>query len=435
MKRKNPLIVLAFVLVTCALISCSDDEPADLTGSPGIKGDPGAYNSPIPTAWTKVDWKDHYPDFTYRDLAPSCANCPHDECDPQFFFFAKGGTSNNLIVYFEGGGACWDTSNCVYAPLFGGTYSTHVGTTVEGLNDAGGIANFNNPDNPFMEWNMVYIPYCTGDVHVGVNDYDYPDYLGLHVLPEFNSWTIRHRGKVNFRVVLKWIQNTFTTAPQKIFVAGSSAGAYGAGLNFADIVDAYPSSMAYCFPDAGNGIMPDDDAVFKDLANERWNLQLPWQVPEFIEGTNNFADFSTGELYGAIANHYPDSIVTPYTAAWDHNQIMFYYIMLYIDWWYMPLWQNYYENVDAHSEDWNARMYAVLDDTMAHAAAGNYRYYVGPRCNHTILGSPDFYDELSGGYSLLEWVTQLLDSGVDNLPNVLCTDCDTKPDYLVDDPC
>ena len=427
MNAKIWYVLVVVLFVSLGLSACSDD--AENSGCVNCgSNNPGA--SPIPTEWTKVDWSVHYPDFTYKGLSPSCTHCPMDACESQFYFYAKGGTVDNLLVYFEGGGACWHTINCIYYS----TTNTGVRATLESLAYNDGIGDMENPLNPFQDWNIVYIPYCTGDVHAGANDYDYPDDLGLHLLPDFNHWTIRHRGKVNFRVVLQWIRDTFTTAPDKIFVAGSSAGAYGALLNFPDIKDAYPSSTVYCFPDAGNGIMPDRDAVFKDLAQRQWNFQLPWQVEEFTEGTNDFRDFTSGEMVAAIANHYPDTIVAPYTAAWDHNQIFFYWAMLHMNYFdLILLGVDYGANVNATAAEWNPKMYAVAEDARANNTEGNFRYYISPGCNHTILGSAKFYDEVTytdtGEFTVAEWITDMLQSGLSGLPDVVCSDCDVKPDY------
>ena len=428
MKLGTCYVLLAVLLVSVGLVACSDDDPQD----PGCvncgSNNPGTsrFSSPIPTEWTKVDWRDHYPDFTYKGLSPSCTHCPMDDCESQFFFFARGGSVNNLVVYFEGGGACWHTMNCIYYS----STNTHVEATPDTVGGNEGIGDLDNPANPFRDWNIVYIPYCTGDVHVGANDYDYPDDLGFHLIPEFNYWKIRHRGKVNFRVVLKWIQDTFTTAPDKIFVAGSSAGAYGALLNFADLRDAYPSSTAYCFPDAGNGIMPDNDALFKDRAQAQWNLQLPWQVEGFVEGVNDFTNFTSGEMVAMIADHYPDAIVAPYTSAWDHNQIFFYWAMLNLNYPTILLYGvDYWSDVNSVAAEWNQKMYGVMEDGLQNNSAKNIRYYVSPGCNHTILGNPKFYTEVTNGYTVAEWVTQMLETGLTVLDSVACSDCGTKPVY------
>ena len=112
-----------------------------------------------------------------------------------------------------------------------------------------GIWDFDNDQNPLKDYNAVYIPYCTGDIHWGANDAVYPDTLGVYGgIPQ----TIRHRGFVNFQVVLKWIRDNFEN-PEKIFVSGSSAGSYGAIMGFPYIKESFPRSKVYVLGDAGNG--------------------------------------------------------------------------------------------------------------------------------------------------------------------------------------
>jgi len=105
MKPLNGHLLLAAVFVTVALIACSDGDARDPGCSHCGSANPSTepFSSPIPTEWTKVDWADHYPDFTYKGLSPSCTHCPMDDCESQFYFFTKSGTTDNLLVYFEGG--------------------------------------------------------------------------------------------------------------------------------------------------------------------------------------------------------------------------------------------------------------------------------------------------------------------------------------------
>lgn len=56
------------------------------------------------------------PDFEYNGLTPSCAASPGS--DSEFSFFVKAGTVNKLVIYFQGGGACWDTMNCLYVSTY-----------------------------------------------------------------------------------------------------------------------------------------------------------------------------------------------------------------------------------------------------------------------------------------------------------------------------
>ena len=118
----------------------------------------------IPAGWSEIDPAEVYPDFEYNGLTPACSACPTCTSD-EFTFFAKKGRVNNLVIYFQGGGGCWDTVNCLYAP----TYNQQQSETVEMFEDTRGMGIFDtaNRKNPFKNWYFVYIPYCTGDVHGG----------------------------------------------------------------------------------------------------------------------------------------------------------------------------------------------------------------------------------------------------------------------------
>jgi len=90
----------------------------------------------------------------------------------QYKFFASfSATSDKLVVVFEPGGACWDYDSCT------GRNGIRGAANVDGLKDNHWEkASFISPflsrfddTSPSRDWNMVYIPYCTGDVHTGNN--------------------------------------------------------------------------------------------------------------------------------------------------------------------------------------------------------------------------------------------------------------------------
>ena len=88
--------------------------------------------------------------------------------DGQFSFWAKKGKSDNLMVYFEGGGACWDNYTCTF-PL-GGAGPGFFVPAIHPLTDPNafdGVFKSSNAKNPVKDWSVVYIPYCTGDLHAG----------------------------------------------------------------------------------------------------------------------------------------------------------------------------------------------------------------------------------------------------------------------------
>lgn len=364
----------------------------------------------IPDTWMQVYPEDVDPDFEYNGLRPSCAACPG--CDDRFSFFVRGGKTNNLVVYFQGGGACWDTMNCLYVS----TYYEEVPPLSLFADTSGkGIFDTSNPDNPFRDWYFVYIPYCTGDLHWGANDVAYPDYLDR--IPGFDSWTIRHRGFVNFQLVLKWMTERFRM-PFKIFVTGSSAGGYGATLGFPYIKEAYPDSQVYLLGDAANGVAGEQ---FLNASIYNWNIQLPTWLPGTESGYT--PDMTLADVYLAIARYYRDSKLGQFTTAYDNNQAFFYNVMLNITNPYawnniMPVWC-----------DWHDTMYDLVHEVAS--GAPNYRYYIAAGDYHTILMSPRFFTEDSAGVSFAKWLKMMVNNPLNKhggppggkWQNVECEDC------------
>jgi hypothetical protein len=376
----------------------------------------------IPKTWTEVDPEEVYPDFTYNGLEPACASCPPTMdpttgevtmYDPKFTFFVKGGKINNLVIYFQGGGACWDSMNCLYAH----TYYEEV-PPIEMFYDTEGkgIFDTSNGANPFKNWYMVYIPYCTGDVHWGANDKKYP-YGG-------GTATIKHRGFVNFQVVLRWIEDNFSR-PRSIFVSGSSAGSYGAIMGFPYIKEAFPWSRVSVLGDAGNGVTGGN---FQTESINNWNIQLPQWVPGFEGGYDE--TMSMDFVYVSIAKAYPFSKLAQFTTAWDWNQTFFYNVMLNIhdpSLWGIPPDYPYWMNEWC---SWHQQMLDFVWNTAAEAP--NYRHYIAAGQYHTIMMSPQFYTEDSAGIPFAKWVKAMVRNpfGMWGGPmqgrwkNVECVDCE-----------
>jgi hypothetical protein len=78
---------------------------------------PTALAGGLPDEWTEIDPLYEYPGFKFNGLEPACSNAPGTPGD-EFTFFVKGGKKNNLVIFFQGGGACWDLMNCVAFPTY-----------------------------------------------------------------------------------------------------------------------------------------------------------------------------------------------------------------------------------------------------------------------------------------------------------------------------
>src|SRR4029079_15086682 len=78
--------------------------------------------------------------------------------------------SNTLVIWLNGGGACFSGASCLVNPRSFGL--TDFQDTVRVIASRKGhlkqgIFERTSASNPVRDWNQVYIPYCTGDLHAG----------------------------------------------------------------------------------------------------------------------------------------------------------------------------------------------------------------------------------------------------------------------------
>jgi len=348
----------------------------------------------VPTAWTRVDPPSAVP-YLGQTLSPKCA------LGTPWSFFVKRGTVNKLLVYFQGGGACWDDLTCG-VPVC----DQDVNDGDNPANTTTGLADLNNPANPFRDWNAVFVSYCTCDVHWGDQAYDH------------GTLTIEHRGAVNSQVAEKWAREHFL-APNEVFVTGSSAGAYGAISGSVFLQErVYKAARFNTLGDAGNGVIT-QDFVINYIS--RWGIEK--YLPTWIEALDKpITELSIDQLWVGAAAEYPDAKFAQYTSAYDGgngSQTQFYNVMLNpgnlavgVQWWLA-------------SCEWNQKMRDLAQLTAA--GAPNYRSYVGSGSRHTIFGSDKVYTDTVGGViPLVDFIAQM--RGDDPAwANQQCAPCNLMP--------
>lgn len=333
-------------------------------------------------------------------LRPRCA------FDSPFHFFAKRGATNNLLIYYQGGGACWNRVTCGDLFTFDFSVDPAGPDNPNNLPSPAGFANLSDPRNPFRDWSIVFVPYCTGDLHFGDADREYVGSPNV---------TVYHRGYHNARVVEKWAREHFVN-PDEVFVTGTSAGAYGAVFNAPLHHFVWPASRFSVLGDAGNGVIT-TAFLLDDLPT--WNLTA--HIPAAIPGVS--VALSGGGLPAyitAVASFFPNTAWAHYTTAYDGGtggQSGFYNIMLnpgnvlqWIRWW------------DAACP-WNATAMSQFAATYA-LNPDNYRYYVGAGSRHGMWGHNKVYTDQSGGESttIVDWI-QAMRQRSPQWVNVQCTDC------------
>lgn len=166
---------------------------------------------------------------------------------PAGFSINPNPDSPNLYIYMEGGGACF---NGFCDSLF-----TWSGNTP---NDTG-IFDRDNPANPVADWNLVYIPYCSGDVYGGDNE--------VMLAGEMRYFY----GYSNHAAYLELLVATFDL--DQVVLSGSSAGGFGALLNFAQTQDAFGDVPVTVINDSGPPLSSDIfPPCLQQLFRETWGF-------------------------------------------------------------------------------------------------------------------------------------------------------------------
>lgn len=325
-----------------------------------------------------------------------------------YHYFVKKGTVNKVVMYYQGGGACWDFNTCIA-----------IGTFDKDVNPAGsdnpnntttGFGDLTNPNNPFKDWNIVFVSYCTGDIHFGDANRSY------------SGNPTRHRGWHNARTAEKWAREHFV-APDEVFVTGSSAGAYGAFFNAPLHLEVWPQAQFSVLGDAGNGIITPN---FLQNEFNQWSFQK--HLPTNIPGVEESITDGTGipAFTKAVADYYPDARWAHYTSSYDGGtggQTGFYNVMLNLDPVNVPEWLNWWHA----SCEWNDVMVSQATATAA-AVPSNYRYYIGTGSRHTMYGSNKVYTDTTGNVpTIVDWVSAMVNRtpGWDNVQCDSPTSCGT----------
>lgn len=283
-----------------------DPTASDASASPGPAPDGGA--TPVLPVGEPITAPDST--WTWVDVAGSVC----DDGTPTGLGIWPSPGSTKLLLFFGGGGACWNFDNCVkesksvHGP-FGKTEFDNMASQV------GGWIIGHGDTNPFKDWTTVFVPYCTGDIHAGDNVVTYTDGK--------TTKDFHHKGRANVAAYLARLAATMPNLTQ-VAVTGSSAGGGGALFN-------YPTVRSY-WPNAEGMLVDDSLPFFKDAIPldtrkqwfENWNLD-PLTTPTC--GANCMEDMS--KLFSGTAARFPNdrlglvSFTTDYVIAGYYE----------IDWW------------------------------------------------------------------------------------------------------
>jgi hypothetical protein len=241
----------AAVLLVTLLMACGDDgaavesppagDDAAVNGAAdAARPAPAAGNSPIDVPAGEWHWEE-FPDTSCRDGSAAGLSV----------YLVPG--SERVMIYLEGGGSCFDAETCASNPP----------EVVVRAPEASGIFDRAHADNPVGDWSFVYIPYCSGDLHMG--DARDVSIAGVEGLQQF-------QGRPNLERFLERLVPTFADARQ-VLLTGVSAGGLGALVNYGVVQSAFGSIPVDMIDDSGPAVSIDHvPACLNQLRRQHWGL-------------------------------------------------------------------------------------------------------------------------------------------------------------------
>jgi hypothetical protein len=357
-------VAVTFVLVVAAAAACTGSDTA------GSAGDDEASPATTTTAPAPV-WEQVVPGGDCQ-----CAD------GSEYSFWVREADPERVVLFFQGGGACFSAESCSFTD---GTYKVTTGV-VDDPSARDGIFDVENEENPFADHSFVYVPYCTGDVHIGDATTEYAPDL-----------TVQHKGFVNGSAALDHLLATFPDAAE-VFVTGESAGAIPTPL-FAGLVSDH-------LPDADIAVLADGSGAYPDVPGINTTIGTLWgtqaAVPDWPE-TEGVApeDWSIPGLFVHAGLHAPDIVFARHDYAFDEAQV-FYAGLAGIP---------------------GSELVTLIDanETQIEAEGVDLLSYIAGGSQHTVLGQERFYTEEVEGVPLLDWVTRLAEG--EEVDDVHCTEC------------
>lgn len=254
-----------------------------------------------------------------------------------------------------------------------------------------GLGIHSNTRGSFAQWYYVFVPYCTGDGHIGNSTTKYLD------------TTVHHKGHVNFMTALDWAVKYFPEEMEEVTIVGSSAGSVGALVNWPFIANRYPKAQIKVFADSYVGVFAEDQ-YNQGMVN--WNAQFPTFVPGVSISTfGTWTDGIMCRYAQTLALWAPDARIGLYTSDHDVIQTGFYTAGFGPDGVVDPT-------------EWTNKMRAIVSCYQQNTAT--VHTYIGTGDSHVTSQTPGYFSVVADDVHLAAWVDLLIERG--GVYNVDCAD-------------
>ena len=301
----------------------------------------------------------------------------------EYSYWVREGDPSKVMLFFDGGGACFSAESC--DPNGSPTYSIRADDNPNEA--ASGVFDLENPENPVGDWTMIFMPYCTGDGHLGTNaGHDYGEGI-----------IINHTGFLNGLKGFDEIVANYGTADQ-ILVTGSSAGGIPVPLFAGLLADALPDTEILGLPDASGGYP--SNPLINGVIGGVWGTEgaIPyWSTTEGVTA----AEMGIPDLYRYAGLEFPDIRWARFDHAYDGTQASF--------------------SALAGLEDSSVKAVLDINEGLTEDAGVDLPVYIAPGTEHTIMGRAEMYELEVEGVRYVDWLTDFIAG--EAIDDVVCTDC------------
>ncbi len=170
--------------------------------------------------------------------------------------------AKRVFVFLQGGGACATADTCWIHPT-----ATNMATGYGVASFVKDVPNLAAPLqrsilNPLRDATFVYVPYCTGDVHVGTG-------VATYSVDGIDTPTY-HYGARNLDLYMAKLAAALPR-PDRLWIYGASAGGYGSFLNQEAVTTAFGGVRVDLVDDSGP---PIDSSAIGDAAANAWGARI-----------------------------------------------------------------------------------------------------------------------------------------------------------------
>ncbi|HEX6243770.1 MAG TPA: pectin acetylesterase-family hydrolase [Polyangiales bacterium] len=383
--------------------------PEASTPDSSVQPDTGAPDSAAPDAGRPTSKPlptgQKYGEWTWVEVSGALCR----DGSPAGYYHRRG--DDNLMVFLNGSGACMDKFFCDLIPrnvnqsMYQETLLDTSLNLIRGPDPvrqtppAEGIFK-RDQRNPIANWSMIFVPYCTGDVHAGQNPNG--------VVP--NAGAQKFVGYTNLGLFLDSFGPSFVDT-QRVLLAGSGAGGFGVLLNFDRVQRFFDAQGAKVSAITDSGL-PFQDAYLEACLQKRWrdlwnlNASLPADCTGCRNadggglatglGTYMFKEKYASRMLGGVITSNQDEVVKVFFSAGLDGCT--------VDTGLEAIAQT--AGLGRYPGD---RFPKGVNDVITNVAgADNVAYYVINGSRHMHLMRPRYYEQNNLGQSIADWVADVI---------------------------